>query len=131
MQYKRFEDLPIWKASLEITRLIYDLSAQAEWKKDYGLRDQIRRAIISVSSNIVEGYEKNNNNELIRYLRIAKGSVGEVRNQLYIALTVGYLDQRAFGETNEALEKLASEVGGFIGYLESYRRNQKSVIRNP
>ncbi len=130
MQYKRFEDLPIWKTSLEITRLIYDLSAQAEWKKDYGLRDQIRRAIISVSSNIVEGYEKNNNNELIRYLRIAKGSVGEVRNQLYIALTVGYLDGGTFNQANEALVKLASEVGGFIGYLEEYRRNQKFVIRN-
>lgn len=85
MRIKKFEDLNIWKLSLKITKLIYDLTSKDKLNKDFGLRDQLRRPIISVSSNIVEGFEKNNNNEFIRYLKIAKGSVGEVRNQLYMA----------------------------------------------
>lgn len=69
---------------------------QPKFNKDFKLRDQVRGAIISVSSNIVEGFEKNNNNEFIRFFKIAKGSVGEVRNQLFIALAVGYISQAQF-----------------------------------
>lgn len=71
--------------------MIYNMAAKKDFSRDFALRDQIRRAIISVSSNIVEGFEKNNNNEFIRYLKIAKGSAGEARNQLYIALAVKYI----------------------------------------
>lgn len=75
MKINKFEDLEIWKLSLKITKIIYDLTAKREFSRDFGLRDQIRRAIISVSSNVVEGFEKNNNNEFIRFLKIAKGSL--------------------------------------------------------
>ncbi|TRZ64902.1 MAG: four helix bundle protein [Spirochaetia bacterium] len=129
MKYKKFEELPIWKLSLEITRLIYDLTSVPKFNRDFGLRDQIRRAIISVSSNIVEGFEKSNNNEFIRFLKISKGSVGEVRNQLYIAFTVGYIDKREFDKINIKLEALASQIGGLTIYLDNHRKN-KSVIRN-
>ncbi len=136
MKYKKFEELPIWKSSLQITKTIYDLTANMKWSKDFGLRDQIRRAIISVSSNIVEGFEKNNNNEFIRYLKISKGSLGEVRNQLYIALSIEYINKDIFKETNEKLENLAGQIGGLIIYLQNHRRvhqenKNKSVIRNP
>lgn len=132
MKYQRFEELPIWKSSLEATKTIYDLTANAKWSKDFGLRDQIRRAIVSVSSNIVEGFEKSNNNEFIRFLKIAKGSAGEVRNQLYIGLSVSYISQNEFNLINTKLEQLAKEIGGFIVYLENFRKinNSKSVIRN-
>lgn len=80
MRITKFEDLNIWKLSLEITKEIYDLTSQKEFSRDFCLRDQIRRAVISISSNIAEGFEKNNNNEFIRYLKIAKGSVGETNN---------------------------------------------------
>lgn len=63
MKIEKFEDLEIWKLSLKITKDIYDLTSKGKFAKDFGLRDQIRRAIVSVSSNIVEGFEKNNNNE--------------------------------------------------------------------
>ena len=122
MKYKRFEELPIWQTAIEITKIIYDLSANSKWSKDFGLRDQIRRAIISVSSNIVEGYEKNNNNEFIRFLRMSKGSVGEVRNQLKISLVVGHINQKEFEETDKKLNDLASQIGGFIVYLDKYRK---------
>ncbi len=94
--YKKIEEMPISKLSLYPTRLIYNLTSDKKWVKDFGLVNQIRRAVVSVNSNIVEGFEKNNNNEFIRFLRISKGSVGEVRNQLYIALTINYINQNKF-----------------------------------
>jgi four helix bundle protein len=98
------------------------------WNKDFGLRDQIRRAVVSISSNIVEGFEKRNNNEFARYLKIAKGSAGEVKNQLYIALSVGYVDKAEFENIKADLEELAAQIGGLMNYLEAHRR--KKTIRN-
>lgn len=129
MKINKFEDLGIWKLSLKITKEIYDLTSKKEFSRDFGLRDQIRRAIISVSSNIVEGFEKSNNNEFIRFLKISKGSVGEVRNQLRIALVVGYIAKDEFEKTNKDLEDLAGQVGGFVQYLEKKRKNKEFVIR--
>ena len=129
MKIRKFEDLEIWKLALKITKEIYDLTGKKEFSKDFSLRDQLRRAIISVSSNIVEGFEKNNNNEFIRFLKIAKGSVGEVRNQLYIALVVGYISNQEFQKVNNHLENLAGQIGGFIQYLERKRKNKEFVIR--
>ena len=86
MKISAFTDLEIWKLSVEVTVAIYKITRNNEFKKDFGLVDQIRRAIISVSSNIAEGFERNNNNEFIQYLRIAKGSAGEVRSQLLVSL---------------------------------------------
>jgi four helix bundle protein len=126
MKFKKFEELPIWKLALKITKVIYDLTAKEKFSKDFSLKDQIRRAVISISSNIVEGFEKNNTNEFIRYLKIAKGSVGEVRNQLYIALSINYITKKEFEETNKMLEDLANQVGGLIGYLQKRRKQ----IRN-
>lgn len=117
MKIRKFEDLNIWKLSLKITKNIYDLTSKKLFSRDFSLRDQIRRAIISVSSNIVEGFEKNNNNELSRFLKIAKGSAGEVRNQLYIALAIEYITQGEFDEVNRQLEDLANQIGSFISYL--------------
>lgn len=129
MKITKFEDLEIWKLSLKITKDIYNLTAKKEFSKDFGLRDQIRRAIVSVSSNIVEGFEKNNNNELIRFLKIAKGSAGETRNQLYIALAVNYITQQEFDKTNKDLEDLANQIGGFIVYLEKKRKDKEFITR--
>lgn len=124
MKIYRFEELNIWKISLRITKEIYDLSTKKDFNRDFALRDQIRRSIISVSSNIVEGFEKNNNNEFIRFLKISKGSTGETRNQLYIALVVNYITQIEFKKINCDLEELAKQIGAFISYLEKQRRNK-------
>lgn len=117
-----FKDLPIWKESIRLTKKIYEISARGKFNKDFGLRDQIRRAIVSVSSNIVEGFEKSNNNELVRYLRISKGSVGEVRNQIEIAKIVGYLKGIEAENLDEELLNLASQIAGFIKYLEEKKK---------
>jgi four helix bundle protein len=129
MKIQRFEDLKIWKLSLKITKEIYDLTRKKEFSKDFRLCDQIKGGIISVSSNIVEGFEKNNNNEFIRFLKIAKGSVGEVRNQLYIALAVNYITEQEFDKINRELEDLANQIGGFVVYLEKRRKNKEFITR--
>jgi len=123
MRITKFEELKIWKLALKITKEVYDLTSKKEFSKDFKLRDQIRGAIISVSSNIVEGFEKNNN-EFIRFLKIAKGSAGETRNQLYIALVVNYISQEEFNKTNKGLEDLANQIGKLISYLKKYQKKQ-------
>ena len=129
MKIRKFEELNIWKLALKITKDIYDFTAKKEFSRDFGLRDQVRRAIISVSSNIVEGFEKNNNNEFIRFLKIAKGSAGEARNQLYIALAIDYITKNEFEKINKELENLAGQIGGFIVYLEKKRKNKEFITR--
>src|SRR3990167_1657986 len=127
MKINRFEELGIWKLSLKITKEIYDVTSKKEFSKDFGLRDQIRKAIISISSNIVEGFEKNNNNEFIRFLKVAKGSAGEVRNQLYIALEINYINQDEFFKLNDELKDLTKQIGSFISYLTKKRSNKEFI----
>lgn len=125
MIIKKFEELNIWKLALKTTREIYDLTAEKEFSRDFELKSQMRRSIISVSSNIVDGFEKNNNNnEFIRFLKIAKGSLGETRNHLYIALAVRYINNKKFKKVNDDLENLANQIGKLISYLEKYRKTK-------
>lgn len=129
MKIQKFEDLNIWKTSLFITKQVYDLTAKDKFSKDFGLRDQLQRSIISVSSNIVEGFEKNNNNEFIRFLKIAKGSAGEARNQLHIALAVGYITPSEFEKVSGELEVLSAQIGKFISYLSQKRKNGEFLAK--
>ena len=106
---------------------VYDFTSKGQFAKDFGLRDQIRKAAVSISSNIVEGFEKNNNNEFIRFLRISKGSSGETRNQAYIAFIINYITQEEFEKINSKLEKLSEQIGKFISYLEQKRKNKEFI----
>ena len=87
---KKFEDLTCWQKARELNRLVYKISANGILGKDFGLRDQIRRASISVMSNIAEGFERGGDKEFVQFLSNAKGSCGEVRCQLYAALDENY-----------------------------------------
>lgn len=127
MKITKFEDLRIWKSALKIIRDVYDITSMPKFSRDFSLRDQLRRSAISMSSNIVEGFEKNNNNEFIRYLKISKGSIGETRNHIYIAFTVDYIDKNQFEKLNVQLQDLANQVGSFIHYLESARKSGKFI----
>ena len=127
MKKIKFEGLNIWKLSLKITKSIYDLTSKKEFMRELALKDQIRRAVVSISSNIVEGFEKNNNNEFIRYLKIAKGSTGELRNQIYICRDIKYISLNEFKIINEDLQILASQIGSFIYYLSKKRINKEFI----
>lgn len=129
MKIQKFEELNIWKTSLFVTKQIYDLTAKERFSKDFGLRDQIRRAIVSVSSNIVEGFEKNNNNEFVRFLKIAKGSAGEARNQLHIAFAVEYITNEEFKKVSSELEILSAQIGKFISYLVQKKKNGEFLAK--
>lgn len=122
MKINRFEDLEIWKLALKITKYVYDLTSKKDFSKDFELKNQTRGSAISISSNIVEGFEKNNNNEFIRSLQIAKGSCGELRNQLYIALAVKYINEDEFNKVNDMLLELSGKIGKFISYLKNQRK---------
>jgi four helix bundle protein len=127
MKINRFEELAIWKQSLAVTKEVYDYTSRPKFSKDFALREQIRRAVISISSNIVEGFEKNNNNEFIRFLKIAKGSAGETRNQLYIAQAADYLTGIELNKINAKVEDLSNQIGGLISYLENCRTQGKFI----
>ena len=116
-----FEDLEIWKLSRALTNKIYDLTNCGSFSKDYGLRDQIRRAAVSVMSNIAEGYERGGNQELIQFLSIAKGSSGEVRTQLYIALDQRYADEKECEQLIDLFKKLSIMISNFMEYLKGSR----------
>lgn len=111
-----------------MAREIYEITSHGKFSSDWWLKDQIQRAVVSISSNIVEGFEKNNNNEFIRFLKIAKGSAGETRNQLFIALTVGHINKDKFEYLNNETEQLSARIGSLINYLEKTR--QKGEFTN-
>lgn len=127
MKINKFEELEIWRSSLMVTKNIYDLTFKEKFSKDYYLKDQIRRATLSISSNIVEGFERNNNNEFIRFLKISKGSIGEIRSQLYVCLSINYIEREEFSEINTDLEKLSAQIGKLISYLQNKRKDKQFV----
>ncbi len=114
-QIERFEDLIAWQKARVLTRLIYEITRQEKFAKDFGLVGQLQRAAVSIMSNIAEGYERGNPGDFFRFLCIAKASCAEVRSQLYVALDIGYLTQTQFDQ----LMKQAEEVGRVVGGLRA------------
>lgn len=93
MKINNFKELEIWKKGIEIVILIFKITNNSKFSLDFSFRDQIRKSAISIPSNIAEGFERDNNNEFIRFLRIAKGSCGELITQLEIAKNINYLKE--------------------------------------
>ncbi len=114
---ERFEDVEAWKKGRELRKAIYKHSRIGEFAKDFALRDQIRRAAQSVTSNIAEGFEREGNREFIQFLSNAKGSCGEVRDQLYTALDESYLTQKDFNTLYEMAMEVSRLTSGFMKYL--------------
>ena len=114
---ERFEDIQAWQEARSLTNEIYTVSGSGQWAKDYALRDQIRRASISVLSNIAEGFERRTDAEFARFLSMAKASASEVKAQLYVALDQDYIDQNQFNDLYERCDKVSRYLGSFIRYL--------------
>ena len=107
----RFEDLEVWKESM---RLGVDLYKKLRDCTDFGLRDQMQRAAVSIPSNIAEGYDRNSNKEFIQFLYIAKGSVSELRTQLYIAHEISLLQKEVADEFIEKTKQIAGMLHNLI-----------------
>ena len=118
---RRFEDLIAWQKARQLTREIYIQTNQGDFSRDYGLRDQIQRASVSIMSNIAEGFERDSLNEYIRFVSIAKASCGEVRCQLYIALDVGYINQSLFEKLRQQTIEIARLFNGLKKSLEKHQ----------
>ncbi len=116
---QRFEDLICWQKSRELTKQIYKSLQNC---RDFGFKDQIQRASVSVMSNIAEGFERGTQQEFINYLFIAKGSAGEVRSQLYTALDVGYLNIEMFKYLNNLVEECSRLIQSFASKVKDGSR---------
>jgi four helix bundle protein len=114
---RRFEDIDAWKAARELTRAVYSFSKDGAFARDFGLRDQIRRAAVSVMSNIAEGFEREGKGEFVQFLSMAKGSAGEVEAQLYVALDEGYIDAEQFDSVKAIASSTKRLIAGFMNYL--------------
>ncbi len=121
MKVDRFEDLFAWQKARELTRQIYLLSKKGHFLKDFGLREQIQRASVSIMSNLAEGFERGSKSEFHQFIVIAKASCAEVRSQLYIAMDVGYITK----EELDYVSNLAIEVSRIIGGLKVSIQKQR------
>jgi len=124
MQAKTFEDMEVWQDARGFVKLIYIASANREFAKDFGLRDQIRRAAASIMSNIAEGLERQTNKEFAQFLYIAKASAAEIRSQLYVALDLNYIDRASFEQLNNKAVSIARQLSGFIKHLKQREVNR-------
>lgn len=116
---KRFEELYIWQESMTIVSEIYTLTQSENLAKDYGLKDQITRAAVSIPSNIAEGFEFLNKTQFCRYLRYAKASCGELRTQLYILIRIGYICAEKGEMLLELTLRLSRKINRLIIRLKS------------
>jgi four helix bundle protein len=124
---KSFEELDVWKNGKKFTVLIYKVTNSKTFSSDFSLRDQLRRASVSIISNIAEGFERNGNKEFIRFLKIAKGSAGEIRAQLYIAFELDYISNSEFKELYEEINLISKQLSSLITYL----RNSEQQVKKP
>ncbi|HVQ39291.1 MAG TPA: four helix bundle protein [Pyrinomonadaceae bacterium] len=115
--FKTFEQIDAWQKSRELTNRVYILTSRGSFARDYGLRDQIRRASVSIMSNIAEGFERSGTKEFTQFLATAKGSAGEVRSQLYVALDQNYLDQDEFNILSSTATEISRMISGLMAYL--------------
>ena len=118
---RSFEDLDVWQLARKLVGEIYGTTASGPFMKDFGLRDQIRRAAVSVISNIAEGFERGGDKEFVQFLSQAKGSCGEVRTQLYLSRDLGYLTEDTFLRLRELTSRTGEMISGLIRYLKGSR----------
>jgi four helix bundle protein len=116
---ERFEDLRTWQTARALTNHVYALSGKDGFADDWALRDQIRRAAISVMSNIAEGFESRTRSQFIDLLGMAKASAGEVRSQLYVAQDQGYLDEEEFNAASDLADKASRQLYHLIRHLKN------------
>ncbi|HBB86436.1 MAG TPA: four helix bundle protein [Blastocatellia bacterium] len=117
--FKKFEEIECWKRARQLTRRVYAITNEPAFAKDFGLKDQIRRASVSVMSNIAEGYDPSGTAEFVHFLATAKGSASEVKCQLYVAVDQGYIQEECFHEIRALATETGSMVAGLMRYLRS------------
>lgn len=125
MSVKSFEVLPVWQDARTFVKSIDELTSLENFKKDSGFKEQIQRAAVSIINNISEGFERDNNNKLREFWGYAKGSAGEVRSMLYVAIDLNYITKDKFNEIYKQAFNIISQISNFRKYLRSYKEDGK------
>ena len=115
--FKRFEEIQAWQKAREITKKIYSISNKDNFSKDFSLRDQMKRASVSIMTNIAEGHGRRTTTEFANFLNIARGSAIELQSHLYVALDLNYIEQSEFRETYEMLDEVSRMTLSLAQYL--------------
>lgn len=123
---RRFEEVKAWQEARELTRLIYELTSDGQFRRDLALIDQTRRATVSVMNNIVEGFESSSRREFVRFRSYAKRSASEVQCCLYVALDQTYCTSEQFQQAHTQADRVKLLITGFIGYLNRPRPNRRN-----
>ena len=114
----RFEEIEPWQLGRELKQLVYKCSKTGEFAKDFALKDQIRRAAMSITANIAEGFEREGNREFIQFLSTSKGSCGELQDHLYTALDESYVTAEEFDNLYGKAGEVGQKLGAFMNYLK-------------
>ena len=123
-KFNSFEEINAWQKAYEITLEVYRITADGGFSKDYGLRDQIRRASVSIMANIAEGHGRRSNSEFANFLNIARGSAAEVQSHLYVAMGLKYIEKEDFDRQYSAAEEISRMTLALAKYLrESDRKS--------
>ena len=117
MRINKFEDLDCWKEGRKLSKMIYGLTKAEPFSKDYGLRNQIQRASVSVMSNIAEGLNSRSDKEFINFLSYSRRSCSEIQSCLYVAQDQHYITENQFNKSYKQVKKTAKQINGFIKYL--------------
>ena len=118
-KFSRFEEIQAWQKAKDLTLTIYKITADEGFSKDYGLKDQIRRASVSIMANIAEGHGRRTNTEFANFLNIARGSAAGVQSHLYIALGLKYIEQKEFDELYQTLTEISRMTLSLAQYLRT------------
>lgn len=130
--FGRFEDIEAWQNGRRLTVAVYRASRESAFARDFASRDQMRRASISITSNIAEGFKRNSAAAFLHFLSIAKGSAGEVRSQFYVALDERYIDEQVFDELYALTTTIIRQIGGLMRYLRNHNTsNSQPATPNP
>jgi four helix bundle protein len=122
---ERFEDIVAWQKARILTRNVYAATKIDGFAKDYGLKDQIQRSSVSTMANIAEGFERGGDKEFSQFLSNSKGSTGETRSHLYVALDQGYITEESFDQLSTEAAEVSRLISGFMSYL------RQSSFRGP
>ncbi|MEX2089443.1 MAG: four helix bundle protein [Bacteroidota bacterium] len=114
---RSFEEIDAWQRARVLTKRVYEISRTGEFARDFALRNQIRRASVSIMSNIAEGFERGGTKEFIQFLSTAKGSAAEVRSQLFVALDQNYITKETFRELSDTSSEISRMLSGLMTYL--------------
>jgi len=125
-KFKRFEDLEIWQIAVGIAVEVYLLCDAEPLKSDWGMKDQIRRAACSMSDNIAEGFEYNNNPDFIRFLNYAKGSSGEFRNKLIVLYRASKINEAVYNDLYAKSVEFSAKTKALIDYLKKFEAEKKT-----